>query len=137
MRARAVTPQHFKPRRGGLPDAVFGGFEKRDKNATTCVPHNSGDASADANVWAADDHSRGIVDFNAILRNVAAEIGVPVQSTQPLLRSRHDAHIEARKSTTDTFTLDCTHWCAAVLDVFDVTLADVLRARFGEDGLCP
>lgn len=136
---RDVTPQHFKPRRGGLPDAVFGGFEKRDRSATRCVPHGSfsNTTRTPASAWPPPQPRDGEgVDFNGILRSVAAEIGVPVQSTQPLLRSRHDAHIEARKSRPDLLSLDCTHWCAAVLDVFDITLVDVLQARYGKDGLC-
>lgn len=132
---RDVTPQHFKPRRGGLPDAVFGGFEKRDKSATKCVPHGSFANTTPA--WGpAQSRNREGIDFNGILRSVAAEIGVPVQSTTNLLRSRHDAHIEARKSKPDLLSLDCTHWCAAVLDVFDITLVDVLQARYGKDGVC-
>jgi len=134
---RDVTPQHFKPRTGAVHVANTGQFEKRDLAASTCAPITAKNHDAAVPSVAQGERNRSsVAHLNSILYSVAATIGVPVQATHALLTERHDAHIEARKSTSDKFILDCTHWCADVLDVFDVTLADILSRRYGGTTPC-
>eukprot|EP00038_Savillea_parva_P015345 m.13717 g.13717 ORF g.13717 m.13717 type:complete len:442 (+) comp3074_c0_seq1:208-1533(+) len=142
---RDVTPQHFKSQDRHAGPAHQGAYERRDQSATTCAPiepKGRGLYTAMPTSTAGIGHEQhkeshvSITNLNDILYNVAGEIGVAVQTTQPLLLDRYDAHIEGRKSIGGPLLLDCTHWCAAVFDVFDVTLIDVLKQRYGTDGQC-
>lgn len=136
---RDVTPQHFKPRSGAASLAHSGLFERRDESATQCAaigPKHGVNVAPAMNRAISKAALASVTNLNVAVHTVAAEIGVAVQTTQHLLSGRHDAHIEARKLAHGKFVVDCTHWCAAVLDVFDVTLLDVLEQRYGKQGGC-
>eukprot|EP00052_Salpingoeca_macrocollata_P006394 m.2361 g.2361 ORF g.2361 m.2361 type:complete len:507 (+) comp1541_c0_seq1:10-1530(+) len=115
---RDITPQHFKSR--DMVDEAMGDYAKRNRSVTHCSAWSSGLLSTRNN------------RHNQIMEDVAEEFGLLVQKTTPYLKERHDAHIETRDNLKNNI-LDCTHWCAAVFDVFEDTFLYILHKRYGMD----
>lgn len=130
---RETTPQHFPPVRAerhapldALRVGVWHWTDKPPRRNATCAPFDAAHRGATPIDELPDDPVART--YRAVTARAQA-LDVPVLRLRQALASRFDAHPGVVVDGERRF-LDCTHWCAGVLSVYDVAFYNQMKQHF-------